>query len=51
MGQMDNFYWHIEQEFLYVVDRPLIILGIALAAMIAVTIGLVIHSRGGSDDA
>ena len=51
MGQMDNFYWHIEKEFLYVVDRPLVILGIALVAMIAVTIGLVIRSRGGSDDA
>ena len=48
---MDNFYRHIEKEFLYVVDRPLIILGIALVAMIAVTIGLVIRSRGGSDDA
>lgn len=48
---MGDFFWHIDKEFFYVVDKPLAILGIAFAVLVAVTIGLVIHSRGDKDDA
>lgn len=48
---MDDFFWHVEEAFLYAVGKPLIVIGAAFAALLAITIGLVIHSRKGSDDA
>ena len=48
---MGEFFWHQDGAFLDLVGRPLAILGAVFIIMVAITIGLVIISKGGSDDA
>ena len=48
---MGDFFWHQDSAFLDLVDKPLAILGAVFVIMVAITIGLVIISKGGSDDA
>ena len=47
---MNDVLWHLDSAFLELVERPLCILGIIFASMLAVTVIMVIKSKGGSDD-
>lgn len=48
---MNEFFWHQDSAFMALVEKPLTVIGIAFAAMLIITIVLVIRSKGGSDDA
>ena len=48
---MSDFYWHIDEAFFSLISRPLLFLGTAFAVMLAITIAIVIRSKGDSDDA
>lgn len=48
---MNEFFWHQDSAFMALVEKPLTALGIVFAAMLIITIVLVIRSKGGSDDA
>lgn len=48
---MSDFFWHEDSTFMALVEKPLTVIGIAFAAMLIITIALVVISKRGSDDA
>ena len=48
---MDSYFWHVDEAFIALVDEPLFLLGGVFTLLLCITIGLVIHAKGGGDDA
>ena len=48
---MSDYFWNEDSAFMALVEKPLTVIGIAFAAMLIITIALVIISKRGSDDA
>ena len=48
---MNEFFWHVDEAFMALVDKPLTVLGVIFALMIGVTTVMAIRAKGDSDDA
>ena len=48
---MNEYFWYEDSAFMALVEKPLVIIGIAFAVMLAISVILSIRSGRGSDDA